>query len=91
MQPEERKALISWGLRLGSIADNWQIFLNGTEIASAWHVDSAGEKILIHRTVRDIVIELPAALIVSGENILAFRLAGDKGSADVGFFLGQPL
>ena len=90
MQPEERKALVSWGLRLGSIADNWQIFLNGTEIASAWHVDSAGEKILIHRTVRDIVIELPAALIVSGENILAFRLAGDKGSADVGFFLGQP-
>ncbi len=90
MQPDERKALVNWGLRLGSIADNWQIFLNGTEIGSAWHVDAAGETILTHRSVRDIVVELPTALLVSGENILAFRLAGDKGSAEVGFYLGQP-
>lgn len=90
LQPDERKAPVSWGLRLGSIADNWQVFLNGTEIASAWHVDAAGERILVHRAIRDTVIELPESLLVSGENLLAFRLAGDRGSAEVGFYLGQP-
>ncbi|AFM12713.1 SpoIIE family protein phosphatase [Turneriella parva] len=90
LQPDERKAPVSWGLRLGSIADNWQVFLNGTEIGSAWHIDPAGERILVHRAIRDTVIELPSSLLASGENILAFRLAGDHGSAEVGFYLGQP-
>lgn len=90
LTPDEKKALHSWGLRLGSIADNWQVFLNGTLISDAWHVDKTGTKILIHRAIRDTVIELPAALLVPGENIIAYRLAGDAGSAEVGFFMGQP-
>ncbi|HNL53989.1 MAG TPA: SpoIIE family protein phosphatase [Turneriella sp.] len=90
LTPEEKKSLHAWGLRLGSIADNWQIFLNGTLIAQAWHADAANSKITVHRAVRDAVFELPAALLVPGENLLAFRLAGDAGSAEIGFFLGQP-
>ena len=90
LTPEEKKSLHAWGLRLGSIADNWQIFLNGTLIAQAWDADAANSKITVHRAVRDAVFELPAALLVPGENLLAFRLAGDAGSAEIGFFLGQP-
>ncbi|MFZ5629451.1 MAG: SpoIIE family protein phosphatase [Spirochaetota bacterium] len=90
LTPEEKKSLQAWGLRLGSIADNWQIFLNGTVVAQAWHPDTANEKITVHRAIRDAVFELPAALLVPGENLLAFRLAGDAGSAEIGFFLGQP-
>ncbi|MFO1471828.1 MAG: SpoIIE family protein phosphatase [Turneriella sp.] len=90
LTPDEKKAMHSWGLRLGSIADNWQVFLNGNLVSSAWHVDPRGEKILVHRVVRDTVIELPGTLLVPGENILAFRLAGDNGSSEVGFFMGQP-
>ncbi len=90
LTPEEKKSLHAWGLRLGSIADNWQIFLNGTLIAQAWHPDAANAQITIHRAVRDAVFELPSALLLPGENLLAFRLAGDAGSAEVGFFLGQP-
>lgn len=35
LTPEEKKAQQSWGVRLGSIADNWQIFLNGNLIGGA--------------------------------------------------------
>lgn len=90
LRPDEKKTLEAWGLRLGSIADNWQIFLNGTMIAQAWYPDATAEKIHTHRAVRDVVVELPAALLVAGENLLAFRLAGDAGSGELGFSLGQP-
>lgn len=90
LTPDEKKLLHSWGLRLGSIADNWQIYLNGTLISNAWHADAKGERFLIHRSIRDTVVELPSVLMMPGENILAFRLAGDRGSSDVGFFMGQP-
>ena len=80
----------AWGLRLGSIADNWQIFLNGKQIASEWYADAKNEKIYIHRAVRDTVLEIPASALVAGENLLAFRFAGDATSAEIGFFMGQP-
>lgn len=66
LTPDEKKALHSWGVRLGSIGDNWQVFLNGNLVSSAWHVDAKGEKINVHRVVRDTVIELPATLPGSG-------------------------
>jgi hypothetical protein len=90
LTPEERKLPQAWGLRLGAIADNWQIFLNGKQIASEWYADAKNEKIYVHRAIRDTVIEIPSVLLVDGENLLAFRFAGDAGSADVGFFMGQP-
>ena len=40
--------------------------------------------------IRDTVLELPAAALNAGENILAFRFAGDAGSSEIGFFMGQP-
>ncbi len=90
LTPDERKLPQAWGLRLGAIADNWQIFLNGKQIASEWFADAKNEKIYRHRAVRDALIEIPASALVDGENLLAFRFAGDAGSADVGFFMGQP-
>ncbi|MBS0616899.1 MAG: SpoIIE family protein phosphatase [Spirochaetes bacterium] len=90
LTPEEKKEPHAWALRLGSISDNWQVFVNGTKIADAWHIDAKGERILIHRVIRDAVLEIPDAALVAGENILAYRLAGDKSSFDVGFFIGQP-
>lgn len=90
LTPEEKKSLHAWSLRLGSIGDNWQVYLNGQLIAEAWYPDEAGEKLRIHRSVRDLLVELPQSLLVAGENLLAFRLAGDRTSAEVGFFIGQP-
>ena len=90
LTPDEKKSPHSRGLRLGSIADNWQIYLNGSLISEAWHADRENSHFTTHRAVRDIVIELPQALLVSGENLLAFRFAGDRGSYDIGFFTGQP-
>jgi len=88
--PDEKKSPRAWGLRLGSIADNWQIYLNGKLIHESWFATSQNEKFYIHRTVRDIVLELPQSLLVAGENLLAFRFAGDASSSEVGFFMGQP-
>ncbi|MBX3721053.1 MAG: SpoIIE family protein phosphatase [Turneriella sp.] len=90
LTPEERKLPQAWGLRLGAIADNWQVYLNGKLIHQEWYADAKNEKIYIHRAVRDALIEIPAAALVDGENLLAFRFAGDAGSADIGFFMGQP-
>ena len=90
LTPNERKLPQAWGLRLGAIADNWQIYLNGKLIHQEWYADARNEKIYIHRAVRDALIEIPATALVDGENLLAFRFAGDSGSADVGFFMGQP-
>lgn len=90
LTPEERKLPQAWGLRLGAIADNWQIYLNGKLIQQEWYADAKNERIYIHRAVRDALIEIPTAALVDGENLLAFRFAGDPGSADVGFFMGQP-
>lgn len=90
LTPEERKQPHAWGLRLGAIADNWQIYLNGKLIHQEWYADAKNEKIYIHRAVRDALVEIPSSALVDGENLLAFRFAGDAGSADVGFFMGQP-
>lgn len=90
LTPEERKLPQAWGLRLGAIADNWQVYLNGKLIHQEWYADAKNEKIYIHRAVRDALVEIPASALVDGENLLAFRFAGDAGSADVGFFMGQP-
>ncbi|HRP69633.1 MAG TPA: SpoIIE family protein phosphatase [Turneriella sp.] len=88
--PNELKAPHAWGIRLGSIGDNWQIYLNGALIRQAWHIDAENKRITTHRMIRDAVVEIPQHLLVAGENLLAFRLAGDAESAEVGFFTGQP-
>jgi Stage II sporulation protein E (SpoIIE)/7TM diverse intracellular signalling len=90
LTPEERKLPQAWGLRLGAIADNWQVYLNGKLIHQEWYADEKNERIYIHRAVRDALVEIPSAALVDGENLLVFRFAGDSGSADVGFFMGQP-
>jgi Skp family chaperone for outer membrane proteins len=90
LTPEEKKQPVAWGLYLGGIGDNWQVYLNGALIAEAWYPDAEGKKLRLHRWVRDRVLELPASLLLPGENLLAFRFAGDATSPDVGLFVGQP-
>jgi len=88
--PSEASSQQAWGLLLGSIADNWQIYVNGSLVAEAWYPDAQGERLRIHRSVRHLLIEIPHATLKPGENLIAFRFAGDYSSADLGFFIGQP-
>jgi tetratricopeptide (TPR) repeat protein len=90
ISPKELKNPHAWGLRLGSIADNWIVYANGIQIATAWHPSKDNTKLLVHRAIRDTLIEIPYTALKPGENIIAYRMAGDRGSADVGFFMGQP-
>ncbi|GHV91853.1 adenylate cyclase [Spirochaetia bacterium] len=77
------------GIFLASLGDNWEIFLNGSRIASEIHLDDEGH-IKSHRAYRQIAFPLNKSLFKMGENLLAFRLVGDPTYHDVGFFYASP-
>ena len=77
------------GLYLAQIGQNWEIYLNGVCIKSEMFISPRGELDKV-RAVRDQVVELRPSLIKPGQNILAFRIAGDPTVDRTGFYMGKP-
>jgi signal transduction histidine kinase/CheY-like chemotaxis protein len=77
------KISVTPGLFLAGIGDNWEAYLNGTLVKSAMPPPEAeaGE----HHSRRRVLFPLDAALFRQGENLLAFRVAGDPTDRTVGF------
>ncbi len=78
------------GLYIDQIAENWEIYLNGTLVKSELHVNADGE-ICEFRNQRRVLIYLNPLLLRNGENILAFRIIGDPTIMDTGFYTKAPL
>ncbi|MDR2478006.1 MAG: response regulator [Treponema sp.] len=80
---------ISMGLFLASIGDNWQIFLNGSQVSSEMHMDENGW-ISEHRSWRNVSLPLRISLFREGENYLAFRIAGSPSYDNTGLYYLSP-
>jgi signal transduction histidine kinase/ActR/RegA family two-component response regulator len=77
------------GLFFSGIGDNWEIFLNGSPVASQVFLD-AGGRITDHRTMRGVVLPLRHELFREGENYLAMRIIGSPSYNSSGLFYVSP-
>jgi class 3 adenylate cyclase len=77
------------GIFLAGLGDNWEIYLNGNQVAQEMHRDEGG-RITSHRVYQQIAFPLDKGLFTAGENLLAFRIVGDPTYMDVGFFYAGP-
>ncbi|MDR1060382.1 MAG: hypothetical protein LBL83_04020, partial [Clostridiales bacterium] len=77
------------GISLAGIGENWQIFLNGRLVRSEMHLDQDG-RILVGKSMRDVIFPVDRALLAEGTNILAFRIVGDPTYDSTGFIYSRP-
>jgi len=75
--------LVRPGLFFGILAQNWEIFFNGTLVDSQIHLDDKGQ-ITKHRLWWSNCIPMDRNLIVPGTNILSLRIIGDPSYRAVG-------
>ena len=73
------------GLHLSGIGENWEIFINGTTIASQDHRDGRG-MITSYRSQRDVTIPFDRDLLREGQNTIVFRIIAAYDSYDAGLF-----
>jgi len=71
------------GLYLAGIGDNWEVFVNGTRIASEVHMDGDG-KIISHRSMRGIHFSFSPDLLREGQNSIVFRIIGPYNASYTG-------
>jgi hypothetical protein len=77
------------GLFLAAIGENWEIYLNGVLVRAEMHMDESG-RITEHHTQRDVFFPVERRLFNQGENLLAFRIAGDPTDWSAGFEYSAP-
>jgi anti-sigma regulatory factor (Ser/Thr protein kinase) len=78
------------GLWIPQIAENWQVYLNGTLIRSEVFLNRDGT-IGKFRNMRDVLVFLNPLHMNVGVNVLAFRIIGDPTIQDTGFYQNNPL
>ncbi len=84
-----------WALRLGSIGQAWEAYLNGRQIGGEISTEADGSLAKRQRRV-NYLLPIPADTIRAGQNILVFHLAGDPSPSPltpntaVGFFRDRP-
>ncbi|MDR0858620.1 MAG: response regulator [Oscillospiraceae bacterium] len=76
-------------LYMAAIANNWQVYLNGSLVKSEWYVDEDGS-ITLDSARNGIYIPVKSSLFREGENYFAFRIIGDANATDIGFWLSSP-
>ena len=88
--PDEYKdngALLA--MKLATIGENWEIYLNGTRIRQEMHLNDDGSIAKI-RVMRDVIAPLDPRLLAEGRNILSFKIVGDPTYDDTGFYQSGP-
>lgn len=78
------------GLYIDQIAENWEVYLNGTLIKREIYLKPDGE-IKEFRDQRRVLIYLNPLALKPGTNIIAFRIVGDVSMVDTGFYTNKPL
>jgi len=89
LSKNELKSIHSLGMYLGSIGQNWAIYLNEKLIEKQIYLDENG-KINKNRFIRDLVVDFNIKYLKAGKNILAFKIIGNVGNTGTGFYIGQP-
>lgn len=89
LNDDEIRGATPVGLFLGSIGENWEVYLNGKLLRSEVHLNS--EKNIDQAAFRrnEIIMFDQRALQPTG-NLLAFHILGDPASIFTGFLTGQP-
>lgn len=77
------------GLYLAQIGQNWDVYVNGTMVATESYLDKDG-LMLRERAVRGALITIDKRYLILGKNVLAFRVIGDPVDARTGLFVGGP-
>ena len=70
---------------LSGIGDNWEIFINGTKVASQVHLNDDGN-ITHHRSLRDVSFPIDSNIIKEGGNSIVFRIIAAYDATDSGLF-----
>ncbi len=78
----------SVGLHLAQIGENWEVFVNGNLVKSAMFLDK-DDNVTVVRSVRSEIIEMPVKYLLSGDNIIAFHIAGDPTKNRTGFYMAK--
>ncbi len=76
-------------LHLGSIGDNWRVYLNGVLLQEEWHLDDEGQ-VLRHRGYRDRTVPLDPSLLREGRNRMVFRVVGNPAYESTGLYQSRP-
>lgn len=71
-------------MALGQIGEAFEIYLNGHLVVDELEIDDDGA-LTKHLIARKYVVELPQALLLTGENLLVFHLAGHAPTAELPF------
>ncbi|MBI9098276.1 MAG: ATP-binding protein [Spirochaetaceae bacterium] len=77
------------GLHLGSLGDNWEIFLNGQLIRSSVDLNDNGQ-IRVHHSRRDIFFPIKPSLFNNGMNLLVIHIMCDPSYEANGFHQAKP-
>jgi anti-sigma regulatory factor (Ser/Thr protein kinase)/PAS domain-containing protein len=78
------------GLYIKMIAENWEIYLNGSLLRKEIFLNPDGS-IKLRRDLRDSLTYINPHLLRPGKNILAYRIIGDPTIVDTGFYTNAPI
>jgi len=73
------------GMFLSGIGDNWEVFINGSRVASQIHLDEQ-DNIISHRSLRDVTFPLDNDILTEGTNSLIFRIIAPYSATDSGLY-----
>jgi len=78
-----------YGILIGQIGINWEIYLNGQLIRKEMFLSTDGN-IVVQRNLRDLIVEINPFILKEGVNILSFHIVGDPAYTDTGFYKKGP-
>lgn len=81
----------SWGLLVGGLLGCWEIYLNGQLLHANLPIKEDGRSLRRQCQMRSLLLEVDRSRIKLGENLLAFHIVGDRNSANLGLYPGNPL
>jgi adenylate cyclase len=81
----------NWGLLVGGLLGNWQVYLNDKTIGSSLHLKANKRELQWQSQIRSLIIEIDRSNLRLGDNIVTFRVVGDKHTANIGLYPGNPL
>jgi len=73
------------GLSLSGIGENWEVYINGTLVASAMHRDTSGF-INFYRSQRSVHCPISRDVLLPGVNTIVFHIAASYHSSSAGLF-----
>ncbi len=76
-------------LYLARIGQNWDVYVNGTMVATESYIDENGN-MTRERAVRGALVPIDKRYLVLGKNVLAFRIVGDPVDPRTGFIAAGP-